>query len=441
MDQEDPEGFLRSLTADALQHVRAGPRLLPASLSIQAVANAFVMLGLLSEQRAEQMLADHKAALERKGFPQAWGVTTGELTVRPGAHGYWEARAAGQEQLTEIPLSVTADRVHCPVSFADLLFTWIKVTRAGIRMRVHGTAAVPAGPARPGGIGLPQALAEVTVSDEWGRSYRLTPAGGVGASRPGDGGHVLTWNGEVVAEPEPHGTIHWLEFGCPSPDAPRRVLLSPPAAVTVGTTAPAWPTAAECYLAALAPMTRYSINGAELGPEDTAQIVATVADALIAVGALPATSTLLRDFPDGSTRAWQGALMHRWGRRAHQRSRADPSHGRHLGPAARLPLDHAAAVIEGVAIHGDLVSIQLYGHPWVMGEYWPMITPCFEVKATDDSGTVHAGVPGDWHGLPGHQGSGSFWFWPPIGSHITRIRITVSTLWEAAWADIELPAR
>lgn len=440
MDHEDPEGFLRSLTADALEHARAGSGLMPASLSIQAVANAFVMLGLLSEQRAEQVLGDHKAALEREGFPQAWGVTTGELTVRPGAHGYWAARTAGQEQLTEIPLSVAADRVRCPVSFADLLFTWIKVTPAAIRMRVYGTAAVPAGTTRPGGTGLRQALAEVTVNDERGRSYRLIPAGGVSASRPSRGGHVLTWDAEVAAEPGPHGTIRWLEFRPTGPDGPTRVVLPPPAPVPAGTTAPGWPTAAECYLAALAPMTRYTINGAELGPEDTAQIVATVADALIAVGALPPASTLMREFPD-SSRAWQHALMHRWGRRAHLRLRAGPAHGRQLGLALRLPLDRAAAVIEGVAIHGDLVSIQLYGHPWVTGEYWPMITPCFEVKATDDSGTVHAGVPGDWHGLAGHQGSGSFWFWPPIASHITRIRITVSTLWEAAWADIELPAR
>jgi hypothetical protein len=36
---------------------------------------------------------------------------------------------------------------------------------------------------------------------------------------------------------------------------------------------------------------------AEAGPEETAKIVATVADSLIAVGALPVTSTPLREFP------------------------------------------------------------------------------------------------------------------------------------------------
>jgi hypothetical protein len=86
----------------------------------------------------------------------------------------------------------------------------------------------------------------------------------------------------------------------------------------------------------------------------------------------------------------------------------------HRGLTVRLPLEHATAVIESVSAHGELVSIRLYGHPWVMGEYWPMITPCFQVRATDDAGNEHEGMPGDWQGSPGHMGSGSFWFWPPI---------------------------
>src|SRR5262249_56411834 len=68
-----------------------------------------------------------------------------------------------------------------------------------------------------------------------------------------------------------------------------------------GRGAPRWPTPAEGYLAALAPVTSISIEAggtvAEAGPEETAEIVATVADSLIAVGALPVTSTLLRESP------------------------------------------------------------------------------------------------------------------------------------------------
>lgn len=107
----------------------------------------------------------------------------------------------------------------------------------------------------------------------------------------------------------------------------------------------------------------------------------------------------------------------------------------------RLPFEHATAVIESVSAQGTLVSIQLYGHPWVAGEYWPMITPCFQVRAVDDAGNEHHGMPGDWQGSRDHQGTGSFWFWPPVPLGRKGMRLTVSTLWEAAWTDIELPAR
>ena len=58
-----------------------------------------------------------------------------------------------------------------------------------------------------------------------------------------------------------------------------------PAQAPVGRSDPPWPTPAECYLAALAPVTSISIGTsgtvAEAGPEETAEIVATVADSLI----------------------------------------------------------------------------------------------------------------------------------------------------------------
>ena len=68
-----------------------------------------------------------------------------------------------------------------------------------------------------------------------------------------------------------------------------------------------------------------------------------------------------------------------------------------------------------------------------------MITPCFQVHATDDAGNEHEGMPGSWQGSPTHEGTGSFWFWPPVEAARNSIRITVSTLWEAARAQIELP--
>ena len=332
-DRVNPEDCLRSLAAEALLWAPHRP-LFPDSLGLMAVANAFVMLGLLPEPRAEAVLADHRSALERMGLGNTWGVTKGELTVRPGAHEYWQSRMAGPGGLREVPLPVAA-------------------------------------------------------------------AGG----------------------------------------APGRVALPSPAQIPVGRGDPPWPTPAECYLAALALVTSISIatsgTVAEAGPEETARIVATVADSLIAVGALPVTSTLLREFP-ASGPGWHAALAHRWGRRAHERAdRFRAAEHRRL--AVRLPLEHATAVIESVSAQVELVSIQLYGHPWVMGEYLPMITPCFQVRAVDDAGNEHEGMPGDWQGFPGNEGSGNFWFWPPVPPARKSIRVTVSTLWEAAWADIELP--
>jgi hypothetical protein len=63
----DPEDCLRSLAAEALRWARHRP-LFPDSLGLMAVANAFVMLGLLPEPRAEAVLADHQSALEGMGL-------------------------------------------------------------------------------------------------------------------------------------------------------------------------------------------------------------------------------------------------------------------------------------------------------------------------------------------------------------------------------------
>ena len=96
MFREDPEAFLRELAAP-LSEARRGEPLPGIPFSREAVANAFVMLGLLREQRAEEILAEHRPALEAKGF--RFGVLTGELSVRPGAHGFQDAQAAGRDSL------------------------------------------------------------------------------------------------------------------------------------------------------------------------------------------------------------------------------------------------------------------------------------------------------------------------------------------------------
>ena len=70
-DPVHPEECLRSLAAKALLWAHPDRPLFPDSLRLMAVANAFVMLGLLPEPRAEAVLAEHRSALEREGFGDA----------------------------------------------------------------------------------------------------------------------------------------------------------------------------------------------------------------------------------------------------------------------------------------------------------------------------------------------------------------------------------
>ena len=435
----NPADFLRSLAAEASRWAHPDRPLFPVSLGLMAVANAFVMLGLLPEPRAEAILADHKSALEREGLGNTWGVTTGELTVRPGAHEYWPSREEGPTRLRELPALEAAAGVRCPTSVAEVCFEWVKLTSTGLRVSFRATAADPGGNPPAPQVVMAQAMSEISLTDDAGQSHDLR-AEDVCWSRVLERGEQ-EWRGQVLLDPNPARTPAWLEFTPACAGEAGRVALLPPAPVPVGTTEAAWPTPAECYLAELATVTSYSIGDSvsesTAGPEDTAKIVATVADSLMAVGALPVTSTSLREFP-GSSPGWHVQLAHRWGRRAHQQARSFRA-AQHRSLVVPLPLEHATAVIENVSAQGELVSIQLYGHPWVMGEYWPMITPCFQIRAIDDAGNEHEGMPGDWQGFPGSEGHGSFWFWPPVPSARTSIRVTVSTLWEAAWADIELP--
>ena len=143
-DPVRPEDCLRSLAAEALLWAPHRP-LFPESLGLMAVANAFVMLGLLPEPRAEAVLADHKSALEREGFGNVWGVTKGELTVWPGAHEYWQSRMAGPGGLREVPLLAAAAGVCCPTSVAEVCFEWVKLTSTGWQLGFRATAPGPGG--------------------------------------------------------------------------------------------------------------------------------------------------------------------------------------------------------------------------------------------------------------------------------------------------------
>ena len=83
-DRVDPEGALRSLTAEALLWAHAGRPLFPVSLGVMAVANAFVMLGLLPEPLAEAVLAEHRSAMEHQGLTCEKNVGAGHVGARVG---------------------------------------------------------------------------------------------------------------------------------------------------------------------------------------------------------------------------------------------------------------------------------------------------------------------------------------------------------------------
>jgi hypothetical protein len=422
------ESYLNSLGAEILLRRQPEQRLRVALMGLQAVANAFVMLGHMPEVDAEAILTEHRLALNSKGI----GTGGVELTVRPGAHGYWDARLAGSSGLTTIPLSVAASQVCCPVHSGAVQLQWITLTPGGLRARAQVSSKAPISIDESPILRVSEAVSQVSMRDNHGQCYRLIIEDG----RENKG----VWHGELIAEPRPREQISWLHFSPVGGDGAARVAFLP-SLVPVGRTSPDWPTPAEGYLAAIARVTAASINGVKLGPNEVAELVAMVADGLLAVGALPVDSPLIREITDHEVRGWRFRLMHRWAGRVLGHGQDSLPHDR-LGLAVRLPLEHATAVIEWISVHDDQVCVQLYGHPWVMGEYWPMAIPCFELYAVDDAGIRYRAFPAsEWRAYPSAAGSGDFLFWPPVPPGIRHLRVIANTLWEAAWADIELPGR
>ncbi len=126
---EDSAAFLREMAAP-LNTARRSEPLPGVPFSLEAAANAFVMLGLLPEARAEEILAEYRRELEAKGF--RFGVLTGELSVRPGAYGFQHAQAVGRDRLTRIPLAASAETMPVPLggmeSGMEMSVTWATLT-------------------------------------------------------------------------------------------------------------------------------------------------------------------------------------------------------------------------------------------------------------------------------------------------------------------------
>jgi hypothetical protein len=445
------------VTDEAVRQAETGKLVLHCTLGARAAANALVLLGLLPERQADRILHDYQETLSGRSLGTAWGLTEGELPVRSGAGDIWEAHVTGPGPLPGVPQAMAVAAASFPATVsglkADLRFEWVKLADGQWRVSFRAAADDPGGePDRPSVV-MREVLALFTLTDETGYRYRPRVEG-VTWERVAGGRQE--WRGELVADQNPDVpspaslTISSAESG-----TAETIPLAAAPAVEGGTdgdgarvtlTAPRWPTPAEGYLAALAKVGRLRVGWTDLEADTTAEIVAIVADCLLAAGALPAGSTLLRVGREGSAPTWRDALAARWARRAHL-SGVAAAGARHEVLLAGLPFEHASALIESVSVAGasagHLVGIRLHGSPWVTAAPWPVIAPCFTVHATDADGNTFEGIlegfqPANDGTRPGQgaapAGRGTFWLWPPVPEGATRLTITVSTLWEAAAA-------
>jgi len=212
-----------------------------------------------------------------------------------------------------------------------------------------------------------------------------------------------------------------------------RVVFTPPPAVQVGPAAPPWPTPAESYLAWLSRQD----PAPELGRSGGREVVAAVAEGLVSVGAMPARSPLLPPILGRHTRSSHPDLPLTWPHPVRLGTPPDLK----SALCAALPLEHAAVVIEGLSAWGEDIQLHLYGWPWLHGQHWPAVIPFFNVRAIDDLGQEHEGQQGSWREYGAGEGHGEFTLWPAVPRRAARLRVVISTLWEARWADIELPSR
>lgn len=178
-----------------------------------------------------------------------------------------------------------------------------------------------------------------------------------------------------------------------------------------------------------------------LDASEAMAVAAAVADALLVVGALPPESSLLCQLPAGVSSRWRSELAQRFVARERDRF-LEPSGERVLlALGVRLPFEQATVVIDAAVMRGDCVYLQLFAAPETPGEYWPVAMRSVEVRASDDAGGSHDAIGATHWRTRAGEGWGDLMLWTPIARDARRMRLEVSTLFEAAWADIELPAR
>jgi hypothetical protein len=234
----------------------------------------------------------------------------------------------------------------------------------------------------------------------------------------------------MVASRELPGDVAWFELGGTGPTTHGRLFMPPPPPVPVGSASTSRPTAAVSYLAQLSAQH----PPAEIGQGDGKQIVAGVAAALLYAGAIPPDSPVLTQVLAREKRSRHPVLPASWPTPIR---RTTQPHTR-IATCAALPFDSAAVVLEGLSAWGEEVQLHVYGWPWVQGERWPAAIPSFTLRAIDDLGGEHEGRPGNRRDYGDGEGHADFTLWPAVPAGVSRLRVEVSTLWEAAWADLEL---
>jgi hypothetical protein len=124
---EAPEGYLRALTAP-LARAREDSPLPVARFSLEAVAHAFVILGLLPAARAEEILAAQRPVRQDAGLRLLAGRTIRERRVSPAAPGTTNSRG-GPAAIRWLEFSAGSGRP--------------------VRVQIVSSAAVLTGPAEP----------------------------------------------------------------------------------------------------------------------------------------------------------------------------------------------------------------------------------------------------------------------------------------------------
>ena len=298
------------------------------------------MLNIIAYDAAEAVLAEHRAALEGLGIELA-GVKSGELTLRPTtAYGLAQARPRAQAKADDVPLLVAAPSTVLALPKADLVVEQLVIGPAGLR----GHAVIEGHDAgKPRGWLLP----ELFVSDDVGRSYGLDVAATTHQQRV-----LATLSSDLAVPPD----VAWLEIG-PSGAGAVRVELVRPTALPSGTAAPPWPTPAECLLAGLVPelppLEAEAQFGVGLDATEAMAVVASVAEALLAVGVLPLDSSLLRQLPAVRPSRWQSELARRFKPRALARLLGPVAEQDLVALGARLPLQMATAVLNWMVVDDD----------------------------------------------------------------------------------------